>query len=193
MTGAYRQRSIQATIAALLATVSIAVAAQSLMRDSAADTIDFSDRSPGDLELKLPPAPSSENLVAFDPGRRTSMSYFVDAASVSVGSDGVVRFTTVVKGDGNAQNVLYEGMRCRTRERKVFAHAQADGTWKAWRDASWSKIGLPAVEGYRFVLYQDFFCPARTIIGSAAEGVHALRRGGHPRLSEETRSTPLPR
>lgn len=182
-------------IALLVAALPLAAAAQSSTRDSAADSIDFEARSRGaaELELKLPPPPKPESLIAFDAGRRGGLAYFVDAASLSVGSDGIVRYTVVAKGDGNAQNVLYEGIRCQTRERKVFAYGQPDGTWKEARTAAWSKIGLPAEEGYRLALYQDFFCPARAIVRSAAEAAYALRRGGHPRLEGDARASPLPR
>jgi hypothetical protein len=190
-----RQNSVRAIAMLLVAVLPLAAAAQRIPRDSAADSIDFEERSreAGELELKLPPPPKPESLIAFDTGPRGGLAYFVDAASLSVGSDGIVRFTVVAKGDGNAQNVFYEGIRCQTRERKVFAYGQSDGTWKEARNPTWTKIGPPVEAGYRFVLYQDFFCPARAIVRSAAEAAYALRRGGHPRLQEDSRSNPLPR
>jgi hypothetical protein len=162
-------------------------------RDSAADTIDFTEKALDELPLQLPAAPKPDDLLAFDPGRRTTLRFFVDPASLAVGKDGIVRFTVVVRGDGTASNVSYEAIRCRTRERKVYAYGRADGTWQPARDPTWAKIGGPEIEGHRFVLYEDYFCPSRQIIASAREGVEALRSGGHPRASDLLTTTPIPR
>lgn len=164
------------------------------LRDSAADSIDFTEKPLEELPLQLPATPKRDDLLAFDPGRRTTLRFFVDPASLAVGTDGIVRFTVVVRGDGAASNVTYEAIRCKTRERKVYAHGRDDGTWRAVRDPAWTKIGASAeIEGHRLVLYQEYFCPSRQIIASAREGVEALRRGGHPRASDLLTTTPMPR
>ncbi|HTE13838.1 MAG TPA: CNP1-like family protein, partial [Burkholderiales bacterium] len=63
-----------------------------------------------ELQAKLPSYPKPENLLKFDIGSNTANSYFVDAASVSVGEDGVVRYTLVIKTGGGATNVSFEGI-----------------------------------------------------------------------------------
>ena len=59
-----------------------------------------------ELQAQLPPYPKNENLLKFDTGSNTSNSYFVDATSVSVGEDHVVRYTLVVKTSGGALRSL---------------------------------------------------------------------------------------
>lgn len=180
-------------LAAVLLAAPIAAVAQQ-PRDLGADAIDFgADREKQESEVKLPPAPRSENLIKFDPGRPTSMTFYIDAASMTLGEDGVVRFTTVARGDGSTQNVAYEGIRCSTRERKTYAYGKADGTWTAQRDPGWVPIRSLNADSYRFTLYQDYFCPARESIASAAEGVDALRRGGHPKATNFNINLPMPR
>jgi hypothetical protein len=163
------------------------------LRDSAADSIDFTEKPLDELALQLPAAPKSTDLLEFNPGRRTTLRFFVDPAALTVGTDGIIRFTVVIRGDGDASNVSYEGIRCKTRERKVYAYGRADGTWNPVRGPVWMKIGGPDHEGYRFALYEYYFCPSRQSIATAREGVEALRRGGHPRAANLLTTDPMPR
>ncbi len=180
------------TLAATAGTVQAQAPGQTL-RDPAADAIDFSEKEGStELPLRLPAAPSVQNLIGFDPGRRTTIKFFVDPASVSVGTDGIVRYTLVARGDGAAMNVSFEGIRCRTREHKVFAYGRADGSWYQPRDPQWTGISANAA-GPTFTLYQDFFCPARQIVASATEAVAGLRAGQHPRAADLLTGAPMPR
>jgi hypothetical protein len=132
---------------------------------------------------KVPDYPKPENLIRFDTGPTSQFNFFVDRSSLSVGEDGAIRFTVVAKSTG-ATNVTYEGMRCPTRERKVYALGQPDGTWRDARDPEWVRIAAPPEGLYRFVLFRDYFCSGGYPIRSAAEGIEALKRGGNPRAQE---------
>lgn len=184
------------TIGALLA-AAVSVSAQELpLRDPAADTIDFSEKPAKENAIRLPPAPKGEDLIRFDMGpARRGFEHFVDSASLAVGEDGVVRYVLVVKSDMGAENVSYEGIRCVTRERKVYAHGRRDGSWRELREPEWEKIGQAQLEGPIFVLYEDFFCPGRSAVKSAGEAIAALKKGFHPRSSDDAsmRDTPLGR
>jgi hypothetical protein len=186
-------RVVLGAIAAAIAGLAFAQAPGERLRDSAADTIDFTAKPHDELPLQLPPAPKSADLLEFDPGRRSTLRFFVDPASLTVGADGIVRFTVVVRGEGAASNVSYEAIRCKTRERKIYAYGRADGTWHQARDPAWTKIGGPETEGHRFALYEDYICPSRQSIRTAREGVEAFRRGGHPRAADLLTSDPMPR
>lgn len=186
-----------AAMAAWTSFLSLQVAAQELpMRDPAADVIDFSPKPFHENKTQLPPAPKTENLIRFDTGpTRPGFENFVDGANLSLGADGVIRYTLVVKSDMGALNVSYEGIRCVTREHKVYAYGRRDGTWIEARDSEWKTIGQPSVEGPIYVLYNDFFCPGRQGVRSSAEAIAALKAGGHPRASDESafRLIPLDR
>ena len=56
-------------------------------------------------------------------------SLFVDEASVHYGSDDVIRYTMVIVSPSGARNVTFEGMRCETGERRLYAFGRADGSW----------------------------------------------------------------
>ena len=177
-------RAAYVIVAMAIAGMAAAQSSWDRPRDSAADSIDFSDKALDELPLQLPAAPKVDALIAFDPQRPTSMKYFVDPASVTVGTDSIVRFTLVVRGDGAVMNVSYEGIRCKTRERKTFAYGRADGSWNQPRNPQWAKIGGSPATGPSFALYEDYFCPGRGIIASGTEAVEALRMGGHPRAED---------
>jgi hypothetical protein len=179
------------TVGALLAALALAAvdtAAQELpMRDPAADTIDFSEKPFEESKIKLPSAPKPADLIRFDVGpARQTFEHFVDGAALSLGDDGVIRFTLVVKSDMGASNVIYQGFRCKTRERKVYAYGRRDGSWSEARDPEWKKIGAPNLEGPIYILYNDFFCPGRSAVRSTSEAIAALKIGRHPRASEDT-------
>ncbi len=171
-----------------------AVAQELPLRDSAADTIDFSEKPPGENKVKLPAAPRPEDLIRFDMGpARRGFEHFVDGASLTIGEDGIIRYTLVVKSDMGASNVTYQGIRCVTRERKDFAYARRDGSWVEARDPEWRKIRTPSVDGPVFVLYNEFFCPGRNAVTSASEAIAALKNGEHPYATGDVSSgfTPL--
>jgi len=179
-------------VAAALAAAWAAGAVAQQPYDPAAAVANF-DKAPWrEDKVELPGYPKLEKLIRFNAGRTNPFQFFVDGASLSVGPDGVVRFTVVARSE-TATNVSYEGIRCRTAERKIYAYGRPDASWYEPRNAEWVKIGNEVVEGYRYTLYQDYFCPAREIIKTAAEGVEALKRGGHPRADDFSNVAPMPR
>jgi hypothetical protein len=133
-----------------------------------------------EAQAPLPEYPKPDNLMEFYVSAATANKFFVDAKSLSVGADGVVRYTVVVRAPGGANNVSFEGIRCQTRERRLYAFGRADGTWAGARGKEWVGIRPGGPSGYQAVLSKEYFCPGGTPIYRAEEGVEALRRGGHP-------------
>src|SRR5690242_13638733 len=82
-----------------------------------------------ELQTELPPYPEQENLLQFDAGPASSNTHYVDGASITVGEDGVVRYTLVIKSPTGAMNVSYEGIRCQTEEKRTYAYGRNDKTW----------------------------------------------------------------
>lgn len=131
-----------------------------------------------EIETKLPAAPKAENLQSFYVGAAVEHKFFVDAESLSVGSDGVVRYTLLVQTSGGAKNISYEGMRCETRERRVYAFGQPDGSWTKARSNGWVKVRDVGVNRYHAALFLDFFCPGGVITRDVNEIRRLMRRGG---------------
>ena len=57
---------------------------------------DYEKQAWQEIQFQMPAAPKSESLIPFYVSAATDNRFFVDGSSVSVGSDGVVRFVMVV-------------------------------------------------------------------------------------------------
>ncbi len=141
---------------------------------------DSSTRRWQEKSVDLPAAPLPENLLPFYVSAATDNDFFVDGASLTVGPDGVVRYVLVIQSAGGARNVSFEGLRCETRERRVYALGRLDGTWSRSRNESWQRIRDVPANRHHAALFYDYFCPGGAIVLSVDEARDALRRGGHP-------------
>jgi hypothetical protein len=133
-------------------------------------------------EVALPAAPRPADLLPFFVSAASDFRFFVDRAALSVGGDGVVRYTLVARSPQGAESVSFEGIRCSTREVRHYATGRADGTWLR-HDTPWRRIEARSVQRWHNALAAEYFCPGGIPIGSAAEGADALRAGGHPRAN----------
>jgi hypothetical protein len=126
----------------------------------------------------VPAYPKRENLLSFFVSATTTFEFFVDATSISTGDDGVVRYVLVARSAQGAETVNYEGIRCSSREFRIYATG-SDGQWTR-RVTPWRPIAPRSIQRWHNALAREYFCPIGEPILSAAEGVNALRRGGHP-------------
>jgi hypothetical protein len=133
---------------------------------------------PAEEAVALPAYPKAGELIEFFVAATSEFRFFVDAASVSVGPDGVVRYVLVARSATGVQNVSFEGMRCATGEVRTYALGR-DGDWTG-KPGEWRAIQPRSVQRWHNALYREYFCPQKEPIRSAREGVDALRRGGHP-------------
>jgi len=127
-----------------------------------------------------PPYPGDADLVEFQVSSGTTFRFFIDPASLSVGPDGVVRYTLVARSPSGVANVSYEGIRCSSRSYKIFARG-AGGRWSP-RQGEWQPIEVKMIQRWHNVLYWEYLCPNHRPIETAAEGVQALRQGIHSGL-----------
>lgn len=130
-----------------------------------------------EVEPDLPAYPTPETLIQLYVSAVASNTFLVDTKSLSVSEDGVVRYVIVVKTSGGATNVSFEGVRCKTRERRLYALGRSDSTWSKARTKDWTDIRPGS---HQAILYKEYFCPGGVAVYKAEEGVDALRRGGHP-------------
>lgn len=133
-------------------------------------------------EVEPPAFPQQENLREFYVSAVATNKYLIDASTLAVGSDGVVRYVLVVKTSGGATNVSFEGINCRERSWKHYATGRSDGAWVNSRAAriEWRPIENKPVNRHHAALSRDLFCPGGIAIHTADEGRNALRLGKHP-------------
>jgi hypothetical protein len=142
---------------------------------------DFEDEKPWvELQAQLPDYPKDENLLPLYVSATTDNRFFVDGKSISIGGDGVIRYTLVVRSSAGASNVSFEGIRCVTHEHKLYAFGHAGGTWSRARFSKWEPIRYEDRNRQHHVLYDDFFCPNGIAVTGPQAAVDALKRGFRP-------------
>ena len=146
-----------------------------------ADEDEADRRERAELEVKLPPYPKPGNLIRFEVSAASSNGFFIDPDSIFIGSDGIVRYTLVIKSPAGAENVSYEGMRCDMREQKPYAFGRGDGTWSMARAAEWRYIEYKDINRHHGVLYADYFCPDRKRpVKTSREAINRFKNGPPP-------------
>ncbi len=154
------------------------------------------------LEVELPAYPKAENLLPFDAGPASNNLHYIDAPSIMVGRDGIVRYTLVIKSPSGATNVTYEGMRCPidgdgareharaeililkfyVTEKRLYAIGRDDGTWARPQVSKWEEVEDISQHYAQRALSRYFFCPANIIVRNKKEAIQALKTGSHPRV-----------
>jgi hypothetical protein len=137
------------------------------------------ERNWRESETVLPAYPQEKNLLPFFVSAATNFDFFIDGASLSVGEDGVVRYVLVARSAQGAESVSFEGIRCSTSEYRIYAVGTGTRGWASSANR-WREIAPRSVQRWHNALRDEYFCPLGHPIHSPAEGVAALRRGGHP-------------
>lgn len=133
-------------------------------------------------DIEPPAYPQPENLREFHVSAVATNHYLIDASTLSVGADGVVRYVLVVKTSGGATNVSFEGINCAQRSWKHYASGRSDKTWAKSRAVrgEWRPIENKPLNPHHAALSRYFFCPQGNAISGADEGRNALRLGKNP-------------
>ncbi len=140
---------------------------------------DSSSDKPADSEpaLILPPAPVKENLLPFYVSPIASLTFAIDAKSLTLTEDGIFRYTIVITSASGASNISHEGIRCSTLEKKLYATARADGSWTPASQNAWSQIRDVGANRYQAALARDFFCEGTVVSARAPVILERIRRG----------------
>ena len=125
--------------------------------------------------IQLPAAPKPENLVEFEVSGTTTLRFAVDVNSISVGDDSVVRYTLVSRSPSGAQSVSYEGIRCESYQKKLYAIGQKDGSWTRSRRDQWEVITGTGANRQHAALARDYICRHKIVEGNARQIADRLR------------------
>jgi hypothetical protein len=123
-----------------------------------------------EIEAQLPAAPQSANLIEVKLDSSTRNQLFIDQASLSVGDDGIVRYTAILRSPSGAENISFEGLRCETGERKLYAFGRSvkntsgkdASEWSRNRYAKWDAIQARLAGGYHRELFFHYLCTVNT-------------------------------
>jgi len=158
--------------------------AWAVVMSSAAFAADFDEaydvKQWQEMAVLMPAAANKESLIPFYVSAATENQFFIDGATLTVGEDGVVRYVLIVQTAGGARNTSFEGMRCLTRERRIYASGRLDGSWSKSRNNEWVKVRDAAANRQYAALFLEYFCPGGIIVRNAEEARQALLAGSHP-------------
>lgn len=140
------------------------------------NNVEDDDKPWQEMPAALPAFPKDENLVPFYVSATANNQYLIDKSTLDVGKDGVVHYVLVIKTRGGAKNVSFEGIRCQTRERRIYATGQ-DGNWTSARDSEWQAISGRSALSYHRALADEYFCPEGLIVRSPAQALRKIKAG----------------
>ncbi len=140
---------------------------------------DFIAKKWRDSEFALPAPPIEASLAEFQAGVASTNRFFVDLSSLAITAEGVVRYVLLVESSSGVRTVSYEGIRCESRERRIYALGRSDGSWVKARNTEWARIRETAINRQHAVLYLQYFCPDGIIVPNAETARALFKRGGH--------------
>lgn len=129
-----------------------------------------------EVEGKLPAFPKDQDLIEFFVSEANAFRFFLDSTSISIGADGVVRYTLVARSPSGSSNVSFEGVRCKTTESRTYAFGRADGSW-SMRPTAWKKIERKSVQRWHEALHEDYLCKGSSPPFAAKEILQGLKTG----------------
>jgi len=91
--------------------------------------------------VEIPDYPDKSSLMKIDIDAADSpFEYFIDPKSLSIGADDAIRYTVVIQAPSGYQNVLFEAMRCDSREYKTHAYGTSNKTFYEVHEPQWKRI-----------------------------------------------------
>ncbi|CAH0443543.1 CNP1-like family protein [Ralstonia syzygii] len=159
----------------------------------------FNDKPFKEDTVTFPAPPVDRDAVPFSVGRDESpLRFAIDPKSVSIGKDNVVRHTVLITSKTGARNVNYEGLRCDTGERRIYATLRNDtdqwianravdmnesantetASLNAYKAAGdWQRVGNGGQADYASELMRTYFCDVRSVAGDGRASTLVRRLG----------------
>jgi hypothetical protein len=154
----------------------LSASASAIAQSNFEEEFDDADKPWQEVAVQFPTAPATENLLPFPVPTSTTQSFAVDARSVNLGADGVIRYTLVATSENGARSISYEGIRCTSYERKLYAFGQPNGSWSRSRRDKWERITGVGANRQHAALAKDYFCQELTVAGTAEQMVERIRQ-----------------
>jgi len=142
--------------------------------DDEAETLEAM-RPKTETEAALPPMPNQQDLLVIDTGPTAKQSFAIDAKSLTVSPDYIVRYTVVATSPSGAQNISYEGINCQSKEFKRYGYGSKDGKWTRSRSDKWEKVSSLSQNQLHITLYTQYFCQLGRSVGTSKDIVERIR------------------
>lgn len=146
-------------------------------QDNFEEEFDDSGKTWQEIAIHLPTMPDMANLIPFDVSATATQTFSVAPETLTVGADGVIRYVMVARSSSDALNISYQGLRCASLEKKLYAFGRPDGSWSRSRNDAWEPISSNAANRRHAALAQDYFCSGSTVAGKASDIVRRMKSG----------------
>lgn len=137
------------------------------------------DVLPENRDINLPATSLPEEWLSFKVRNLGVHRFAIDPNSVTQGSDGIVRYSLLVRTAGGVDNITYEGIRCATKSWKLYALGRDNGEWSRVQDPSWRPITLASLNAVRFSLSKDYVCVGDGVRSYDAKAIAARIRASN--------------
>jgi len=105
-------------------------------------------------EVVFPAYPKADDMIKVEVDRiNMPFNVYIDSKNLTVLPEGgVVRYTVVIQSASGANNVLYEGIRCRVGQYRTYAYGTYDKKFSKAITSEWKDI-----EENEFMVHRDNF------------------------------------
>lgn len=124
--------------------------------------------------VTLPPYPESGDLLEVPIDLR-GYDFFIDTKHLTLGKDGVTRYTAVIRSASRAENVFFEGIHCITQEYRGYGYGSSDGKIHALTESEWRPVHGADTFGYRYQLARFYLCDQNTLPLEPEKAIERIR------------------
>lgn len=140
-----------------------------VVRDDVEAFFDTPGAASRDLSYALPPVPTESSVVRINLGSAGERYKFgVDARSIMVAPNDVVRYAIWSAGPSGKQSARYEGIRCSTGERRLYAWTRSNN-WALVKNSPWQNTAASGNHKLQQLLFEQVFCSANVAAGTSEE------------------------
>ena len=112
--------------------------------------------------VTLPPYPERGDLLEV-PIDLDRYDFYVDTKNLTLGEDGVTRFTLVIRSRSGAENVFFEGIHCFSKESRAYGYGTSDRAIHPMTESAWRPVNQADPFGIRYELAQFYFCGGTSV------------------------------
>lgn len=124
-----------------------------------------------ELDVKPPATFRTDNLVMVEMPRYLSVRIGIDPDTLTVSSDGIVRYVVVALTNSGNVNAAFEGIWCRAGDVKTYARAGNDRQWEPVANAQWEDLSANRPSRHAHALARQGVCDGRSAAGRSPQDI----------------------
>jgi hypothetical protein len=157
---------------------SFGMIAAALWAVSAAAQVAFNPPDWVEAKTAAPPSFTTDQLIPIEMPHYVTVEVGIAPSTVSVGTDGVVRYVVVMRNTSGSTIAAYEGIRCTTDEVKLYARTNSVGDWVTIAAPQWRSVTDNLPSKHAFAIARQGGCNTH-LSSSLDETLKALRLSAH--------------